>query len=43
MTYVFFSDTAEMQKLRKTLSNRFPVKNLGAAKNILGMRVERSE
>jgi hypothetical protein len=31
-----------MQKVRKALSNKFPVKNLGAAKNILGMRVERS-
>jgi hypothetical protein len=40
--FVFFSDAAEMQKLRKTLSNKFPLKNLGAAKNILGMRVERS-
>jgi ATP-binding cassette subfamily B (MDR/TAP) protein 1 len=40
--FVFSSDAAEMQKLRKTLSNKFPLKNLGAAKNILGMRVERS-
>ena len=40
--FVFYSNTVEMQKLRKALSNEFPVKNLGAAKNILGMRVERS-
>jgi ATP-binding cassette subfamily B (MDR/TAP) protein 1 len=40
--FVFFSDAAEMQKLRKRLSNKFPLKNLGTAKNILGMKVEKS-
>jgi ATP-binding cassette subfamily B (MDR/TAP) protein 1 len=40
--FVFYSNTEETQKVRKALSNKFPVKDLGAAKNILGMRVERS-
>jgi ATP-binding cassette subfamily B (MDR/TAP) protein 1 len=40
--FVFYSNTGEMQKVGEALSNKYPVKNLGAAKNILGMRVERS-
>jgi hypothetical protein len=40
--FVFYSNTGEIQKIRKALNNKFPVKDVGAAKNNLWMRVERS-
>ena len=37
------SDMDEIQKLKKQLSSEFDIKDLGAAKQIIGMRINRDK
>jgi hypothetical protein len=41
--FLFYNDNVEMRDLYNVLSKRFPVKNLGTAQTVLGMRVKRDK
>jgi hypothetical protein len=41
--FLFYNDNVEMRDLYNVLSKRFPVKNLGTAQTVLGMRVKKDK